>query len=148
MSRLTVERRYGNPSRQKTFDNYFPVGTAYHGKTLIRVTYRLHRGELTIDYVEDRVKTIWTTSAYYRTADGVGAGLRVPQDRCMRLDEIGHIGPRGCKSTWRVFSFDGECLDAWTTTTRGNAMTLLYTRQGRRIEQVQIGDPAVILPCF
>ena len=148
MSRVAVERRYGKATRQKPFSDYFPVGTAYHGKKLVRVTYRLHRGELTLDYVRDRVKTISTTSAYYRSADGIGAGIRVPGDRCMRLDEIGHVGPRGCKSTWRAFRFDGEYLDAWTTTMRAKTITLLHMHRGRRIEEVRIGDADVILPYF
>jgi hypothetical protein len=150
MPRDTVERRYGKPAREDVFTDYFPFGTEYYGQELERVLYRLHDGTLQVQYVVGRVKTVETTSAYYRTANRIGVGTHLPRDRCMRLDEIGHIGPRGCKSTWRGFSFDGDCLDAWLSPIRATSMTmtLLQMHRGRRIERVLIGDPNVILPCF
>jgi hypothetical protein len=148
MARAAVERRYGKPARAVVFADYFPFGTRYYGETLERVTYRLHDGTLEVEYVAGRVKTVETTSTYYRTANGVGVGTHLPGDRCIRLDEAGGVGPPGCKPIWRGFSFDGDCLDAWLTPTTNEAMTLLQMRRGRRIERVQIGDPDVILPCF
>lgn len=148
MARADVERRYGKPARANVLRDYFPVGTRYHGKRLIRAVYRLHGGLLQVDYVDRKVKTITTTSTYYRSASRIGVGGHLPRDRCMRLDEIGHTGPRGCKNTWHGFNFDGECLDAWLTSSRAKAMTVLYMHRGRRIETVRIGDPDVILPCF
>jgi hypothetical protein len=148
-TRAEVERRYGNPARANVLRDYFPVGTRYHGKELIRSVYRVHGGVLQVDYVDGRVKTIETTSAYYRGTSHIGVGAHLPRDRCVRLDEIGHTGPRGCKNTWRGFKFDGECLDAWLTSMRATkAMTLLSMHRDRRIETVRIGDPDVILPCF
>jgi hypothetical protein len=148
-TRGDVERLYGKPTREKVLrDYYFPVGTRYHGKKLIQAVYRPHGGVLKVAYVGGDVKMIETTSARYRTASGISAGAHLPNDRCMRLDEIGHIGPRGCRNTWRGFNFDGECLDAWLTSTRAKAMTILYMQRGRRIETVRVGDPDVILPCF
>jgi hypothetical protein len=147
MRRWQVELLYGAAGRQKVFRRYFPVGTRYEGKRLVRVTYRFHGGTLVIQYVEDQVKTIQTTSSYYRTAHGVGVGTVLPHDRCMRLDEIGHTGPRGCKNRWRGFVFDGECGNAWLTEGRGT-MTALYMRLSREIRVVQLGDPDVILYCF
>ena len=148
MARAEVERRYGEPARADTLRDYFPVGTRYHGTRLIRAVYRLHAGVLQVDYVEGKVKTIETTSTYYRSVTRIGVGAHLPRDRCMRLDEIGHTGPRGCMNIWRGFNFDGECLDAWLSSTRAKTMTVLYMHRGRRIETVQIGDPNVILPCF
>jgi hypothetical protein len=113
-----------------------------------RAVYRPHGGVLKVAYVDGDVKTIETTSARYRTASGMGVGAPLPNDRCMRLDQIGDTGPPGCRNTSRGFNFNGECLDACLTSTSGNAMTVLYMQRGRRIETVRIGDPDVILPCF
>ncbi len=44
MHRLTVERRYGEPDGVNVLQDYFPGGTRYHGKPLIRVFYRIHGG--------------------------------------------------------------------------------------------------------
>ena len=148
MARAVVERRYGNPAQVRVFRAYFPVGTKYERKKLIRAVYRVHRGILQVDYVDEEVKSVKTTSTYYRSASDAGVGAHLPRDRCMRLDETGHVGPPGCKTTWRGFTFDGECLDAWLTSMKANAMTLLYMHRGRRIETVEIGDPEAILPCF
>jgi hypothetical protein len=148
LARTEVERRYGKPDRANAArDYYFPVGTRYHGKKLVRAVYRLHRGLLQVDYVDGKVKAIETTSAYYRSASRIGVGVHLPRNRCMRLDETGHTGPRGCKNTWRGFNFDGEILDAWVTST-AKAMTILYMHRGRRIKTVRIGDPEVLLPYF
>lgn len=147
MDRLAVERRYGRAARHRVLRDYFPVGTRYEGERLVRAVYHLHGGTLEVGYVKSKVKTIATTSAYYRTAGGVGVGARVPRDRCTRLDDVGRVGPARCKNSWRGFSFNGDCLDAWFDEGRAT-MTLLYMHQGRRIMRVQIGDPDVILPCF
>jgi hypothetical protein len=148
MPRAEVEERYGEPSRVNVLADYFPVGTRYEGKKLIRALYGVRAGTLRVDYVTDKVKVIETSSRYYRSASGIGVGALVPSDRCVRLDEVGYIGPPGCKNTWRGFHFDGECLDAWLNSTRDTAMTILSMHRGRRIERVRIGDPDVILPCF
>jgi len=148
MTRTEVEERYGEPSRVNVLPDYFPVGTRYEGKKLTRALYSVHAGALRVDYVAERVKVIETSSRYYRSASGVGVAALVPSDRCVRLDEVGYIGPPGCKNTWRGFHFEGECLDAWLTSTRDTAMTMLIMHRGRRIERVRIGDPDVILPCF
>jgi len=150
MARAQVERRYGKPTRESVLRDPFilPVGTPYHGEVLLRVRYRLHGGILEIEYVDRFAKTVRTTSDYYRTADGTGAGKQLPHEACFRLDAIGHVGPPGCKSSWRGFHFDGECLDAWLTPQRDKTMTLLYMHHGRRIESVRVGDVNVILPCF
>src|SRR6266542_925438 len=105
-------------------------------------------GVLEAEYVGDNVKTIRRTSAYYRTVSGIGVGAHVPRDRCVRMNDTGEVGPRGCKNTWLSFDFDGECLDAWLTSMGARTMTLLFMHRGRRIEAVRIGDPDVILPCF
>lgn len=148
MHRLTVERRYGEPDRVNVLQDYFPGGTRYHGKPLTRVFYRIHGGLLRVGLVDDRVRTVETTSSYDRTATGTGVGTRLPADRCLRLDEAGGVGPSGCKSTWRGFTFDGDCLDAWLSSGRGRTMTLLQMHLGRRIERIEVGDIDVILPCF
>ena len=148
MHRVAVERRYGEPSDEKDLSSILPVGTRYHGRRLVRVVYRVHGGILELEYVDGDVKSIETTSAYYRTANGIGPATQLPPDRCIRLHELGDVGPPGCKATWRGFSFDGECLDAWLTSLRARTMTLLYVHRGRRIENVRVGDPDVILPCF
>jgi hypothetical protein len=148
MLRAEVDERYGEPSRVNVFAEYFPVGTRYEGKTLTRAIYNVHAGALRVDYVAEKVKVIETSSRFYRAASGIGVGTLIPSDRCMRLDEVGYVGPTGCKNTWRGFHFDGECLDAWLTSTLEPAMTMLIMRRGRRIERVRIGDPDVILPCF
>jgi len=148
MPRAEVDERYGEPSRVNVLADYFPVGTRYEGKKLTRAIYNVHADALRVDYVAEKVKVIETSSRYYRTASGIGAGRLIPSDRCMRLDEVGYIGPAGCKNTWRGFHFDGECLDAWLTSTRDTAMTMLMMDRGRRIERVRMGDPDVILPCF
>jgi hypothetical protein len=148
MARAAVERRYGEPAREEALADYFPFGTQYHGQKLERAVYRLHDGVLQVQYVAGRVKTIETTSTYYRTASRIGVGTRLPRDRCIRLDEVGYVGPRGCKDTWRGFRFDGECLDAWLSPLGAETMTLLQMHTGREIERVLIGDPSVILPCF
>jgi hypothetical protein len=148
MPRADAERRYGPPARKRVLLDYFPVGTRYEGKRLVRATYRIHGGALTLEYVDGKVKTISTTTPYYRTRGGIHAGARLPRTLCVRLDETGYVGPHGSKNTWRRFRFDGECLDAWLTSMRTKAMTLLYMHRSRRIQLVQVGDPDVILPCF
>ena len=148
MSRADVELRYGRPAREQVLRGFFPVGTRYQGKELVRAVYRLHGGVLEAEYVGGNVKTIRTTSAYYRTVSGIGVGAHVPRDRCVRMNDTGEVGPRGCKNTWLSFDFDGECLDAWLTSMGTRTMTLLFMHRGRRIEAVRIGDPDVILPCF
>jgi hypothetical protein len=148
MTPIEVEERYGEPSRVDVMPEYFPVGTRYEGKKLTRALYSVHAGALRVDYVANKVKVIETSSRYYRSASGIGVGALVPSDRCVRLDEVGHIGPPGCKNTWRGFRFESECLNAWLTSTRDTAMTMLIMHRGRRIEKVRIGDPDVILPCF
>ena len=148
MARTEVERRYGIPARVTVFRHYFPVGTRYNGRELVRVLYQAHDGVLRVEHVDGKAKTIETTSSYYRTASHVGVGATLPRDRCARLEESGGIGPRGCKSTWRGFSFDGDCLDAWVGQTSARTMTILYVHVGRRIERLQVGDRDVILPCF
>jgi len=148
MHRVEVERRYGKPARDKVVSGTLPVGTRYHGETLVRAVYRVHGGILEVEYVNRDVKSVRTTSAYYRTADGIGPAAHLPRDLCIRLDEVGHVGPPACRNAWRGFDFDGECLDAWLASHRARAMTVLYVHRGRRIESVRIGDPAVILPSF
>jgi hypothetical protein len=147
MTRTEVEERYGEPSRVNVLPDYFLVGTRYEGKKLTRALYSVDAGALRVDYVAERVKVIETSSRYYRSAAGVGVGALVPSDRCVRLDDVGYIGPTGCKNTWRGFHFEGERLDAWLTSS-DTAMTMLIVHRGRRIERVRIGDPDVILPCF
>ena len=129
-------------------DRLLSCGYAVRGEEAVRALYSVRAGVLRVDYVADKVKVIETSSSYHRGESGIGVGARVPSDRCVRLDEVGHIGPPGCKNTWRGFHFDGECLDAWLTSTRDTAMTLLIMHRSRRIERVRIGDPDVILPCF
>ena len=97
--------------RTERFRHYFPVGVKYHGKVLVRTTYRIHRGKLIVSYVDGRVKMVETTSRYYRTASGVGVGTRIPRGPC-HLDQVG-----GCQYRWRSFTYD-ECGGAWLGGTR------------------------------
>lgn len=146
MSRQEVESFYGAPAQRQVSRRYFPPGTHYYRRPLVHATYRLHRGILRIGYVDGRVKTIQTTSRYYRTKRGIGVGTRLPLNRCRRLDWLGRIGPSGCKARWGSFVFDGACADAWLGGTR-RALTILFANRGQ-IESVLIGDPDVILYCF
>jgi hypothetical protein len=146
-TRARVQRVYGRPDRRAVLRDYFPIGTRYEGKVLVRATYDVHRGTLVIGYIDGVVKTVSTTSGYYRTARGIRVGTRLPRDRCFRRDYIGHIGPRGCKNRWRGFDFEGECVNAWLSD-KGRVTTALQMGLSRRIRGIEIGDHDVTLYCF
>jgi hypothetical protein len=138
MSRNDVVGTYGI-GRSEHFRHYFPVGVKYHGKVLVRTTYRIHRGKLIVSYVDGRVKMVETTSRYYRTASGVGVGTRIPRGPCHR------DGYGGCQYRWRSFMYD-ECGRAWLGGTRRRT-TVLYVRRSR-VYRVQLGEDDVVLYCF
>jgi hypothetical protein len=142
MTRDAVEYLYGdtNQGRLQIRDDYFPPGTKHEGVPLFVMTYRLHGGVLRVKYVHDRVKVIETTSRYYRTLRGVGAGTRIPLGPCHR-NRFG-----SCEYRWRGFFYEADCGKAWIHGTR-HRQTDLFMRHGR-VWQVQIGDPDVILYCF
>ena len=62
MTREAVEYLYGETGRLQILDRYFPRGTKYEGVPLFVMTYRLHGGNLRVEYVHDRVKVIETTA--------------------------------------------------------------------------------------
>ena len=138
MARSDVIDAYG-AGRTERLRGYFPVGTRFHGKVLVRTTYRVHRGTLIVSYVDGRVKMVETTSRYYRTASGVGVGTKIPRGPCHR-DQYG-----GCQYRWRTFEYD-ECGGAWLGGTR-RVTTILYVRKGS-VYRVQLGDDDVVLYCF
>ena len=138
MSRSDVVHTYG-VGRTERLPHYFPVGVKYHGKVLVRTTYRVHRGHLVVSYVDRHVKMVETTSRYYRTASGVGVGTRIPRGPC-HWDQYG-----GCQHRWRSFVYD-ECGGAWVGGTR-RVTTVLYVRKSR-VYEIQLGDVDVVLYCF
>jgi hypothetical protein len=142
MTRDQVEYLYGdtNDGRLELLDTYFPKGTKYAGKTLYRMTYRLHGGTLRVSYVDGRVKVISTTSSYYRTRSGVRVGKRIPLGACHR-NRYG-----SCDYRWTDFWFEPDCGKAWLGGTR-RVSTILYTRHAR-VTAIEIGDPDVIHYCF
>ena len=140
MTREQVEYIYGDPGKVEVLDSYFPGGTKYDGKPLVRMSYRIHGGALRVDYVDSRVKVINTTSSYYRTRGGTRVGSRIPLGPCHR-NRYG-----SCEYRWHGFSWDGDCGKSWL---RGNrrVQNVLVMRRGV-LRVIVIGDPDVILYCF
>lgn len=149
-ARSAVEKKYGSGS-VRTFRNYFPIGTKYARRVLTRVTYRLHGGELVVDYVGGQARVVHTTSSYYRTRSGVGVGTRIPLGRCHWRNftvttEQGKQTYRQCDHRWGDFVWEGDCGDAWLAGNR-RVLTALFTSRGK-VSGITLGDPDVILYCF
>jgi hypothetical protein len=68
------------------------------------VTYRVHGGRLEVGYDTRGVAYIATTSAYYRTAAGLGVGSAIPLGPCIHTRS-------GCTYRWGQFRYDA--LNQW-----------------------------------
>jgi hypothetical protein len=143
MTQRVLEDRYPKVVKTERFAHFFPVGTRYQGKHVLRRTYRMPGGTLTVSYVDGRAKVLSTTSPRYRTRDGIGAGFVIHPTRCSS------DGPRAC---WRGFGWD-DCTGQYERMFGRTEVDLGPARaeQGPRrfvVSYVAFGDPDVLLTCF
>ena len=125
-----VEREYGSP------------GHGFH--LVVRITnglqgyYRLHGGEVAVEFRGGRVERIDFGVRYYRTKGGFGVGSRIPFGPCVRTFTH-RCGHRWHGFVWNEFKHDSPC-GCWMKVGRGKRSlppsspgpwTLIWVRHGR-----------------
>lgn len=119
MSAIRVEYEYG-VGRPRSIN----TGTASVGAD---ASYRRGNGWLWVGYSNGRVDSVGTTSAAYRTPNGLGVGSKIPLGRCHRI-------PGGCKYTWQGFRYSTEPCCGWYRLFRVGSRSVrvwLFTLRGR-----------------
>lgn len=98
------------------------------------VSYRLHGGWLKVAYASGRVTSLATTSPYYRTKDGAGAGTRIPLGPCHRTKA------NPCERRWRGFVL-GLDLGFWwirRVSWSGRKLTVCLNVERGIVKEIQI----------
>jgi hypothetical protein len=96
MSPLRIEYVYGNPVG-------WPATSPRAGDACCY--YRGTGGKIDVFYVDGKAVGVGTNSAYYRTSDGIGVGVRVPIGPCHRTKKS------ACEHRWRGFTLKRVTVD-------------------------------------